>query len=348
VSALANLLAIRDYVPDEQLVTDAEALLGGAKVSEDDRVKLHQGLGKHYDRSAEYDRGFSHFAASNDILRKRAPDFDLAGVVRMFDGLIGAFSAEFFAAAKGFGSDSQRPVFIVGMPRSGTTLTEQILASHPRVFGAGELQDMPMIARSLPPDYPQCVATLNRAAFTRLAEAYLAGLEGKAPAGALRVTDKLPVNFLYLGLIATLLPSARIVQCRRDPLDVGLSCFVELFETGYDYTTDLENFGHYFVQQERLMAHWRAVLPMPIHELRYEELVDQPEAATRALLAHCGLDWDADCLDFQKTQRTVRTPSRWQVRQPMYRSSIGRWRNYQAHMAPLVRVLEESGYQYER
>lgn len=345
-SSLANLISIRNYEPDPQMVRDAEELLSAAKVSDDDRIKLHHGLGKHYDRMAEYDRAFRHFAGSKAILKRRIPDFDIDGVVKTFDRAIRAFSHEAFAATNERGNDSQRPIFIVGMPRSGTTLAEQILASHPRIFGAGELQEIPKIVNSLRPEYPQCVASMDRAALMSLAAGYLAVLDDRAGPDALRVTDKLPVNFIHLGMIATLFPQARVIHCRRDPLDIGLSCFMELFELERDYTTDLENFGHYFLQHERLMTHWRATLPIPIHELRYEELVANSEVASRALVAHCGLEWDLACLEYQKTERTVQTPSRWQVRQPIYRRSVGRWRHYAIQMAPLLRVLENSSYQY--
>jgi tetratricopeptide (TPR) repeat protein len=348
VGSLANLIAIRSYAPDAATVRDAEQLLDAPKVGEDERAKLHHGLGKHYDRAGDYPRAFTHFARSKAIMRQKAPVFDVANVAKSFDRLIQSFPPGAFAGRRARGSDSQRPVFIVGMPRSGTTLTEQILASHPRVFGAGELQDIPRIVKSLRPEYPGNVASMDEAALRELAQQYLAVLSQRGAGEALRVTDKMPVNFTHLGMIATLLPGARIVHCRRDPLDVGLSCFIELFELDHGYTMDLEAFGRYFLQHERLMAHWRAALPMPIHEVRYERLVEEPEAQSRALVAHCGLDWDPACLEFQKTERTVQTPSRWQVRQPVYRTSVGRWRRYEQQLAPLIRVLEEAGYRYER
>jgi Flp pilus assembly protein TadD len=347
VGSLANLIAIRSYEPDAAAVRDAEQLVDVQKVGEDERAKLHHGLGKHYDRIGDYPRAFTHFARSKAIMRQQAPAFDVANVAKSFDRLIHSFTREAFASGRPRGSDSQRPVFIVGMPRSGTTLTEQILASHPLVFGAGELSEIPRIVKSLRPEYPESVASMDGAALGELAQQYLAVLAQRGGGDAPRVTDKMPVNFTHLGMIATLFPNARIVHCRRDPLDVGLSCFIELFELDHGYTMDLEAFGRYFLQHERLMAHWRAALPMPIHELRYERLVDDPEGQSRALLAHCGLEWDAACLEFQKTERTVQTPSRWQVRQPVYRSSVGRWRRYEAQLAPLIRVLEEAGYQYQ-
>ncbi|MBL8267758.1 tetratricopeptide repeat-containing sulfotransferase family protein [Steroidobacter sp.] len=340
--ALANLLAIRSLDPDAEVLARAQTLARDASVGDQDRIVLHHGLGKYFDHRQEYDIAFGHFDAANSLQRQKRRAFDIAETIAYVDELIETFSADYFAATAGGGDPSQRPIFIVGMPRSGTTLTEQILAAHPDVFAAGELQGIPAIARTLHPNYPAAVATLPASARTDLARTYLAKLEELAPAGARRVTDKLPVNFMQLGLIATLFPNARVVHCRRNPLDVGLSCYMELFQMRQDFTADLEHFGQYFLQYERLMAHWRRVLPLPMIEQTYEELVVSPESHIRALVAHCGLEWNAACLDFHQAERAVLTPSRWQVRQPMYRSAAGKWRRYEKHLAPLIRTLTQA------
>lgn len=345
-SSLANLIAMRSSRPDEQMAGDALRLLDSPDVSEDDRLKLNHGLGKYLDSTGEHARAFEHFAACKAIVRKRAPPFEVAAHAANFDRLIKVFSREFLAGRDHGADSSHRPVFIVGMPRSGTTLAEQILASHPLVFGAGELTEMPRIVKSLRPYYPESVATLPAPEVAQLAAQYLAVIDARSPSDAQRVTDKMPMNFQHLGLIATLFPNAHIVHCRRDPRDVGISCFIELFELEHGYTSDLAAFAGFFLEYERLMAHWRAALPMPIFELRYEQMVAEPEATSRALVAHCGLEWDAACLSFEKSERTVQTPSRWQVRQPIYRTSLGRWRNYESQLAPLIGVLEASGYTY--
>lgn len=346
VSSLANLISIRDYIPDESMVRQAEELLKVRDVSDADRIKLHRGLGKHYERAADYSQAFGHFASAKGLLKRSKAAFDISTVAKSMERIKQTFSREFLAQDRVLGSDSQRPVFIVGLPRSGTTLTEQILASHPRVFGAGELQDIPKMVKLLRPDYPECVVTMDPDALTELANDYLGVIDRLAGPEALRVTDKMPLNSLHLGLIATLFPEARIIYCRRDPLDIAISCFVELFDLEQDYTTSFEDFGHYFLEHERLMAHWRAVLPIPIHELRYEALIADPEATCRALVAYCGLDWDPGCLEFHQTERTVQTPSRWQVRQPIYRTSVERWRHYQPHMTSLIQFLDASGFKY--
>ncbi len=344
--SLANLIAIREHQPSPDLVRAAEQRLAGEGILEEERIKLHQGLGKHYDRSADYERAFAHFERSKTLLRRQAPAFDLAAAAKSMARTAAAFPRSVFAAESG--RLSERPVFIVGLPRSGTTLTEQILASHPQVFGAGELGDMPRIVKSLRPDYPESVAAMPAAELAALADEYLEALDAVAPGTALRVTDKMPVNSLNLGMIAALLPQARIVYCRRDPLDVAISCYIELFELEHDYTSDFSDFGRYFLEHERLMAHWRAVLPTPIHEVRYEDLVSDLEGEARKLIAYLGLDWAPECLEFQKTERTVQTPSRWQVRQPIYSSSLGRWRNYETRLEPLKRILAEAGFHYAK
>lgn len=343
--ALANLIALRYYEPNVEIVHGAERLLAAAETGDEERIRLHSGLGKYYDRECRYGQAFEHFLAAKRIVGERGAGFDPRRIAEQVDRTIDAFSRSFFQRAHRHGSDSPRPVFIVGMPRSGTTLTEQILASHGSVFGAGELQDLPRILKGLRPGYPANVATLDADRLAALAAEYLRGLQARA-GDALRITDKLPVNFMHLGMIATLFPQARIVHCRRDPMDVGLSCLIELFDMDSDFTTRLEHFGQYFLQYDRLMAHWRATLPLPMFEQRYEDLVADPSTHTRALLDHCGLEWDDACLKFQQLGRAVRTPSRWQVRQPIYRSSVGRWRNYAEQMEPLRRLLSANGYEY--
>jgi tetratricopeptide (TPR) repeat protein len=342
VAALANLMSIRSYQPDEQTVRDAEELVEAPATQDEERIKLHNGLGKHRDRQANYDAAFRHFTRSKEIVRRGAGAFDLGRVTDTFRRVRAVFTAELFATAPR-GSASEQPVFIVGMPRSGTTLTEQIVASHPRAFGAGELPDLPRIVKGLRPGYPETIASFDAGKLSDLAAEYLAALQKQAPADVLRITDKLPLNFAHLGLVALLFPHARIVHCRRDPLDIGLSCMVELFSMDNDYTTDLDSFGRYYLEYARLMAHWREVLPLPMLELQYEAMVEDPDAQIRRLVEFCRLPWDATCLEFGATDRVVSTPSRWQVRQPIYQGSVGRWRHYAAHIEPLRRMLAAEG-----
>ena len=232
----------------------------------------------------------------------------------------------------------------MGFPRSGTTLVEQILASHPKVFGAGELPDIPSIANTLPRhvpgngSYPTCAPHLAPDAFRGFGEAYLRRTR-QINATAERIVDKMPTNYLHVGLIRLLLPSARAIHCRRNALDTCLSCYFQRFRTGHEFSYELRHLGSCYQNYERLMAHWCHVLSDHILELDYETLTDELEPSARNLLAFCGLEWDDRCLEFHRTQREVATASNWQVRRPVYRSSVGRWRNYETHLGPLRQAL---------
>lgn len=347
--ALANLIALPSFRPDDTLIRRAASLVnpdrapdtGEGRIDARDTAKLHHGLGKHYERVGNFEAAFLQFSRSNAAQRASLPPFDRERLRDTIDGLIATFNPAAFAhAAQGLATE--RPIFIVGMPRSGTTLVEQILASHPEVFGAGELMRIPELAHRLGTHRPGGLAQLAPDTLHALGQDYLDHIGGLAPASARHVTDKLPFNFLHLGLITLLFPQARIVHCRRHPLDVLFSCFVEIFRK-IDYMTDLTDIAFYIVQKERLMAHWRRVLPTAMHELDYEQLVEHQEDQTRRLLAACRLQWHAGCLEYFHTERRVNTPSRWQVRQSIYRSSVARWRNYQRHLGPAMELLRDAG-----
>jgi hypothetical protein len=242
--------------------------------------------------------------------------------------------------------DTEMPVFIIGMPRSGSTLVEQILASHPEVFGAGEIGDLPRfmteyaVSQASSPANsilsPPFLLRDQRAA-RELAAHYLESIAAFGT-GAARVTIKTLQNFLHLGMIATLFPRARIIHCRRDTIDVCLSCFFTNFQN-VDFAWSLSDIGVYHRSYQKLMAHWSRVLPLPIHEISYEELIQNQEAVTRKLLAFCGLDWDERCLAFWSTRRVVQTASAVQVRKPISSQAIGRWRHYRSHLGPLFEAL---------
>jgi tetratricopeptide (TPR) repeat protein len=240
---------------------------------------------------------------------------------------------------------SRRPVFILGMPRSGTTLVEQILASHPDVYGAGELALVPQIAGlagRLGPngrgEYPLCLDRLSLCACDELAERYLAEIS-KLNDTARYVTDKLPTNFLHLGIITLLFPDCHVVHCVRDPMDTCLSCYMTDFAIGNEFAQDLRHVGKYYVQYRRLMEHWQDTLNVPRVEVRYEQLVYDLEGATRELLETLDLPWDRRCLEFHRTRRHVASASSHQVRRPIYTDSVGRWRHYERHLGPLKEAL---------
>jgi len=231
------------------------------------------------------------------------------------------------------------------MPRSGTTLVEQILSSHPDVIGAGELPYIGQIAvrlaseinSSLP--YPECISSVTQDALDEFADSYLARLRQKSET-ATRVTDKQNGNFLHLGLIQLLLPEARVIHCIRDPMDVCLSLYSHDMGGEATYTRTFENLACYYRSYQQLMSHWHHVLDLPILNFRYEDLIEDQHAKTKELLEFCGLRWDDQCLDFHRNQRVVVTPSHAQVRQPLYRGSIGRWKNFREQLLPLQTLLK--------
>lgn len=258
--------------------------------------------------------------------------------------MIGNFDQQYFERTKDWGNPSDAPVFILGMPRSGTSLVEQILASHSHVHGAGEREEMLRLADRLPEllndsrTYPGCIDGLSISSSAEIADAFLKALKRLNPHAA-RITDKMPGNFHHVGLIATLFPNAKIIHCRRDPRDTCLSIFFGDFVGSHAYSYDLTNLGRYYRQYERLMAHWHKVLPGRILDVSYEDLVEQQEDWSRRMVKFCDLDWERGCLEFHKTSRNVQTRSNAQVRQPIYRSSIARWRPFETHLEPLVAAL---------
>ncbi|WP_161957187.1 tetratricopeptide repeat-containing sulfotransferase family protein [Aestuariivirga litoralis] len=341
VEALCGIAENRRFETDDPLIPEYDRLLALRHLTDEDRARLHHALGKISNDLARHDDAITHYGRGKRLLSTR---FDLAGQARTYEALMATFDKPFFAARQGFGSADQRPVFVVGMPRSGTTLTEQILASHPRVEGLGELPDLPRLAKALggePFDaarFTAAAADLSSGAAAALARRYCEAYARVAPE-SLRLVDKQPHNYEWLGLIALMFPNARIIHCRRDPLDTCLSMYMQKFNGNHGYNQDLSVLGGYYRNYEMLMAHWHAVLPIAIHEVVYENVVADLEAEARALVSFIGLDWDAACLDFHLKERRVDTPSRWQVRQPLYDRSVGRWRHYERHLGPLRQAL---------
>jgi Sulfotransferase family len=244
------------------------------------------------------------------------------------------------------GDPSSVPIFVIGMLRSGTTLVEQIVASHRDVYGGGELKILKDIVNMAhrrdgsPVPYPNFIASVDGEALRTLGASYVAELRKLAP-HVRHVTDKMPQNFYFAGLIHLALPNARIIHVVRDPLDTCISCFSTLFGPGQSYTSDLGELGRYYRRYKALMSHWHRVLPKGrIIEVRYEDIVNHLEKHARLILTHCGLDWDPHCLDFYQINRPVRTASAKQVRQPIYKHAIGRWRVYEAYLGPLLTELE--------
>jgi len=345
-AAIAGLALTHSFsTQDANTIEAIERSLASGTFEGQECARVHHAAGKIRDDLGEHDKAFAHFTAA-----KQAVDanFDIAAYRRFVASSCTAFGPAFFAQRKGLGAQTETPVFIVGMPRSGTTLTEQIIASHPKASGAGELRNMETISFDLTGQrhdtegYAERLGTIDANALQAQAKRYLAALK-RHGRSALRVTDKMPHNFEVLGLIALLFPNARIIHCTRAPLDTCLSCYTHHFNKIHGYTSDLTTLGLYYREYAKLMAHWKAVLPLPIFELRYEDMVQEQEATTRRLIDHLGLDWNDACLHFHQTNRPIQTPSRLQVREPIYADAIGRWRRYEAHLGPLMAALGDLG-----
>ena len=341
VGSLHGLSGVRKYRDGDPLFLAIADRLRDGGLTPQQREQLHHGYAKICNDAGRHDDAMAHFALSKACRPSR---FDLARHRAAFAAMKELFTPAFFAARQGFGIDDERPVFVVGMPRSGTTLTEQIISAHSQAMGFGELQDLPQLSKTLggglksPEGFVAALAALDAPASAALAERYREAYRGAAP-GLLRLVDKRPHNYELLGLIALLFPKAHIIHCRRNAMDNCLSMYMQDFNINHGYNRDLATLGHYYLAYEELMAHWREVLPLPIHDCVYEDTVADLEASARSLIGFLGLEWDAACLDYHRQERQVRTPSQWQVRQPVYRSSVEAWRRHERHLGPLKAVL---------
>ncbi len=338
-----NIAMAERYSGDKGRIADMEKLLAGNNVPPDGLVALHFALAGRYGSLENHRQSFTHYLAGNSaqrkILAKRGAGYDREAVDRSVDRTIANSPRDIFNGP--VGSDSELPIFIVGMPRSGTTLIEQILASHPHIGAGGELSDINNAAGRLhdiqgsPDNQP------DEGALRRIAAHYLGRLREIDPQ-ALRVTDKLPGNYRNLGLIGRLFPNARVIHCRRNPIDNCLSCFLQNFGAeGLSWSSDFGDLVHRYKSYRRLMGHWRDAFPGRFLDIDYEQIVADQERQSRRLIEFAGLDWDDACLDFHKSERAVLTASHTQVREPIYKTSIGRWRRYGDAVAPLVEGLGE-------
>jgi hypothetical protein len=313
------------------------SLLSREGISLADRALLNFGLGKAYLDIGDSARAFRHYDEGNR-LKRSTYSYDVEETERWMAGIAEVFRPALIEAKPGRGARSDLPVFVLGMPRSGTTLVEQILASHPMVHGAGELKRLHALIEEIG-TFPECVTALSIDEITSLGERYLAGVAPMAT-GRRHVTDKMPSNFFYCGMIRLILPDARIVHCRRDPVDTCLSCYTKLFAAHQPFAYDQAELGRYHCAYQTLMAHWRATLPAShFLEVDYEAVVRDVEGQTRRLLDFLSLPWDETCLRFYETERPVRTASVNQVRQPIYATSSGRWRKHAAQLKPLLDAL---------
>ena len=347
IPALGGLATtLRGQLPDAE-IEPMERLLVAPGLTADRRSVLHYGLGQVYDGRGDYARAAVHVQEANRE-RTRAEEhrddvYDPTEYRRYIDALIAQFTPAYFARTRKYGSESRRPIFIVGMPRSGTTLVEQVLASHPAVFGAGERRFVNLGFSALPSatglNSPpaQCLPIVSGGIVRRIADWHLDQL-AKVDAERVHVADKMPDNYSLLGWIATLFPNATILHCTRDVRDVAVSCWVTNFSQ-IRWANDLGHLAERVNEYRRIMRHYRKVLPVPVLEVPYERMVADLEGTTREVLDFAELAWDANCLNFHATERLVKTASVAQVRQPIYQKSVERWKRYEAALAPFLKGL---------
>jgi len=333
------------YNRTDDVVNMGESILKAKNLAGHHKVTLHFNLGRVLDKAKKYDEAFSHFDKGNQLIGEA---FDRDRHSLFMQSLRTQYSQSFIEQMPRSNCDSQKPVFIIGMPRSGTSLVEQILSSHPEVCGAGELPDINALAYQFIPtnfnikeSYPNYAAALEPSQLNLCAERYLNKLASFSK-NAKYVTDKMPHNVRHLGLISQLFPKARIIHCKRDPMDTALSIYFQNFHNAHGYAFDLANIAHVYNEYERTMQHWKQTLDIPIIEITYQQMVDDFETTVRNMISFLDLDWNDNCLEFYKSKRTVATASYDQVRSPIYSSSVNRWKNYEKYLQPLKQGLDSS------
>jgi tetratricopeptide (TPR) repeat protein len=337
-NALASFAGLRKMTSSDGAWLKRALEVAASGIDPVNESELRFAIGKYYDDTGEFKRAFESYKRANDLLKATDEPYDREGYKRFVDEMIHVYTPEVADCVDGGASASSKPVFVVGMPRSGTSLTEQIISSHPSAGGAGEL----MFWRRAVHEYAAALekGPLSESTRSKLAHAYLRLLDANF-GEALRVVDKAPVNADYLGVIHSIFPNARIIYMERNPVDTCLSCYFQKFPLSLNFTTDLSDLAHYYRHHERLMAHWRSVLPPgTILAVPYEGLVVNQEAWTRKILDFLGLGWHPRCMEFHETKRPVFTASDWQVRQKVYAHSVQRWRRYEKFIAPLL-VLKD-------
>jgi len=339
--SLANLKTFRF---EDQEVDDMLALVGDERIPPVGQVQLNNALGLEFDGRKEYDRAFEFIDCGNK-LRREQEYYDRVMNEEKTDLSLEVFTPQFFADNAGHGHPDPAPIFIVGLPRSGSTLLEQILSSHSKVDGTHELFDFDKTIRadpdlSAPPArYPTSVANIGANDFKRLGSEYMERTRrhrGDRPF----FTDKNPNNFVHVGLLNLILPNAKIINAARHPLDSCFGSYKQLFAQGQPFTYDLVELGEYYLQYQRLMDHWHEVMPGKVLDVQYEDVVADLEGQVRRILDYCELDWEESCLRFHETSRSVKSASSEQVRQPIYTSAVHTWRHYEAHLGPLIETLE--------
>lgn len=336
-----KLAQLHTYSKSDEHLTEMEAIYTSAA------RPLHKhylclALGKAYEDRGEYRHAFQFIAEGNRLLRASS-SFNIESEAAFFHTIRTIFQPEFLHRVKGYGNTNAGPIFIVGMPRSGTTLVEQILASHPEVHGGGELTTLDLITRKTlwqenKFSYPDDIQTLSLENFTKMGQEYIDMVKKNSP-DTQRITDKMPHNFFFVGLIHAILPKATIIHCKRDAMDTCWSNYKNFFDPPHLYAQDLTELGKYYILYRELMQYWREVLPGRMYEIEYEKIIESQEEETRKLLHHCGLSWDDSCLNFHQSERQVHTSSMSQVKKPLYSSSVNKWKCFEQELKPLHEII---------
>jgi len=339
---LSRIRKFSEYDDDIQAM---QSLFAKDGISDSDKMQVGFGLGKAYEDIGDYEKSMLYIL-DGSRLKRLTFNYSVSKSRELFERIKKVFTREFFGGYEMQGNTDETPIFILGMPRSGTSLVEQILASHPDVHGGGELVDLMQVLNlahdryvgSNIDEFPEFVTRLEPRDLRELGCEYVSRIRKLSP-NARFITDKMPHNFLRIGFIRMILPNARIINCCRDPMDNCLSIFKNYFPSGHDYSYDLTELGQYYNLYLDLMRHWKSTLPGFIYELSYQDLVIDQEKQIRQLLEHCHLPWNDACLDFYKTERLVNTASNAQVRQPIYKDSVMRWKRYEKQLKPLADVI---------
>jgi len=341
-----SLANFKTFQFDESEIKIMKALLEREDLPDESRVQVNNALGLDRESREMYDEAFPHYARCN-ALRRKAEDYDPVETETRMDGNIEIFSQEFLDKNTGHGNDDGSPILVVGLPRSGSTLIEQILASHSMVDGTHELHDLMNVSRRIRERvkvkknarYPETLLDLSPGDWQEIGADYIESTK-KYRSGAPYFIDKNPNNFTYIGLIRLALPNAKIINARRHPLDSCLGSYKQLFARGQPFTYDLYEIGEYYLEYRRIMDHWHEAAPARVLDVQYEEVVADLDGQVRRILEFCDLPFEDECLRFHETRRAVKTASSEQVRQPIYSAALHRWRNYEEHLEPLIEVLE--------
>ncbi len=327
---------------DQARIPIIKQKLSRAGILKNDLINYHFGLGNIYEKNSSYDEAFIHYKKANDLVRGSI-NYSRKGFSSHVDRLISTYTTDYIKKIKEYGNKSDVPVFVVGMPRSGTTLVDQIISSHPDVSSVGErrfMADFVYKANELIDPgqaYPECMASINKKIVSKLSAEYLALLKS-SPGNAIRVVDKTPGNFIRIGLIKTLFPNAKIVHCSRSPLDTCLSIYTRYFHYGHEYSYNLIELGNYYHDYQRLMLHWKTIFTEDIYEVIYENLVNNQEKLTREILKFLNLDWSENCLNFYRNKRVIQTDE-YHVLGPIHSRSVDKWKNYEPHLQPLADII---------